>query len=722
MKRFPRLTRTSWFSLLAVLAVSIALMTACPNEPENKEKPEPGTVDKTALALKITEADTAKEGVKTSTNGEDIPEAEKWVTTAVMNTLNTALTTAKNANTNTNATQAQVDNALKSLTTALGNFKPADGKKKGGGTTADKTALKAKIKDAKDLLEELEVIAATNGSDVYNTEYWISFEDKDTFDGAIGEAEEVDKNAAAAQSAVDAAVTALNKAMTDANAAKKLGSKPDSRVTVTFNLNGGTPPAGFNNPAKVDPGKAVDEERLAGITKALSLDPADRSTYLTVDESFKSPTVQQGLYRLGSPMSIEGWYKDGVKWDFSTTLAEGTPAFTLTANWSGGMDRQSGGASLQAVINRNNTGFGMEDNDGPINTDANRKNKVNFVYVMDGDEEINGSAENSYQNIAGRLMIVGKVPSEITNTAVNRHIFGLQGGDTVRNGGPYPEALLILGNNVTVRGKADSVRSVINLTGAISNEAPKGATFIMLKGSKITGNTNIYAGDNNTYRGGAINMGMNTTFIMEGGEIFGNAVTDTSHNATGGTRYIRAGGVMLFPGCKFIMRGGTIKGNKGSIPDVYVIANDAGGYGDNSTYTRFSMSGDATIGGLVLFGGADGPRRGYGVSIDKGWTGQVENLFLNGDPETTPAAWVGFGNATPPKRVIGGWDEPYSNPAGPDSPYVDAAPAAGIVARFLKLKQWSEEGLSSPILDNLSTIPDLTGYRIDAASGKLVAN
>ena len=242
----------------------------------------------------------------------------------------------------------------------------------------------------------------------------------------------------------------------------------------------------------------------------------------------------------------------------------------------------------------------------------------------------------------------------------------------------------------------------------------------MREGSKITGNINNSASGDNA-RSGAVRMENGTTFIMEGGEITGNSVTATLS--------ISSGGVYVGIGAKLIMKGGTIKGNKGPVPDVLVHSNDIGagsGSGDIDRSARFALSGDATIGALVLSTSATAANRRYGVAVHKDWSGKVENLFFRAvdDTSTNPLeTWVTEGaKEDNPARVVAGWDGPYEAP----NAYVDAAPAAGIVAKFLKLKTWTQTGTgntaTADVLDgnDLSSVPDLSGYEINA-EGKLVA-
>ena len=136
--------------------------------------PKSGTVDKTALNAKITEA----EG-----------KTESEYTQASWSAMQTALTAAKTVSDNASATQAQVDGAQTALTTAINELelKPI---------IVNKTALNAKIEEA----ENTTASAYTDAS-------WSAMQT------ALTAAKLVSDNVSATQAQVDGALTALTTAI-----------------------------------------------------------------------------------------------------------------------------------------------------------------------------------------------------------------------------------------------------------------------------------------------------------------------------------------------------------------------------------------------------------------------------------------------------------------------------------------------------------------------------
>ena len=94
-------------------------------------------VDKSALDSSITAANTAKDGVAVSVDGSDVDTANKWVTQAVINALNTVITNAEAVKDNPSATQDEINAAAQDLKNAIGVFNAAkkNGTNTGGGTT-----------------------------------------------------------------------------------------------------------------------------------------------------------------------------------------------------------------------------------------------------------------------------------------------------------------------------------------------------------------------------------------------------------------------------------------------------------------------------------------------------------------------------------------------------------------------------------------------------------
>jgi len=222
MKRFQGLTGTIRFSLLAVLAVSIALMTACPQSDSGGG----GSVDKSSLTKKITEANTLYSSLKESANGSDIPTTESWVTPAQKAALKSAIDAAQAVANKADATEKEVSNALAALTTAYNtaNTTKKPGTQTGGGV--DKSALNTKITEANTLYNSLKESSA-EGADIPAAESWVTPAQKTALKSAIDAAQAVANKADATAEEVAGALTALNTAYDTANNAKKPGTQAD---------------------------------------------------------------------------------------------------------------------------------------------------------------------------------------------------------------------------------------------------------------------------------------------------------------------------------------------------------------------------------------------------------------------------------------------------------------------------------------------------------------
>lgn len=94
---------------------------------------------------------------------------------------------------------------------------------------ADKTALNKAITAAETARRG--VVASVDGTDVVKTDFWATQAALDVIDAAITEAKKVARQAAPTQAAVDAAVKALNDAVTLFSTQKAAGKKDDGTVT-----------------------------------------------------------------------------------------------------------------------------------------------------------------------------------------------------------------------------------------------------------------------------------------------------------------------------------------------------------------------------------------------------------------------------------------------------------------------------------------------------------
>jgi hypothetical protein len=182
-------------------------------------------VDKSALITAIAQARADRQDVTVSTDGTDVPGDKKWVSQAVWDVLDTALTNAQGQVDKANATQSDVDNAKSALDSALANFN--SGKQAGSYTppsgSADKSALIAAIITANSAKDGV-TVSADNGFTVPGGSVWVSQAVLDTFNNAITTAIGVKDNASATQGEVDGAVATLLNAISVFNTAKTTAS------------------------------------------------------------------------------------------------------------------------------------------------------------------------------------------------------------------------------------------------------------------------------------------------------------------------------------------------------------------------------------------------------------------------------------------------------------------------------------------------------------------
>jgi len=130
------------------------------------------------------------------------------------------------------------------------------------------------------------------------------------------------------------------------------------------------------------------------------------------------------------------------------------------------------------------------------------------------------------------ISISGDGPS-IVNLASNGSLFTLS-----------PDITLVLGNNVTLHGRAGNDNPLIQVNGG---------RLVMNDGARIINNANVNA-TCCCRTGGGVHVNFSSTFDMLGGEISGNTTTHSWSGVGGGVRNLGT----------FNMRGGTISGNTAS--------------------------------------------------------------------------------------------------------------------------------------------------------------
>jgi hypothetical protein len=202
-----------------ILTLALVLMlTACPSPNDDGDK----GADKSALNSAIADANAAKTGVSVSADGADLAVGTLWVTQAVWDAFDAAISAANEVKSSGSADQAQVDAATATLKAAITAFNNAKRTK----TLTDISALTAKITEAE--IAMASAIVAANATGVANGERWATNEQAAALNTAIAAA----KNAGAAidQATVDAAVIALNTALTTFNNAVS-GNPPGEKTS-----------------------------------------------------------------------------------------------------------------------------------------------------------------------------------------------------------------------------------------------------------------------------------------------------------------------------------------------------------------------------------------------------------------------------------------------------------------------------------------------------------
>ena len=179
------------------------------------------SADKTALADAIAEAKINANAPAVSTDGTDVLPTEKWVTAEELAAYQAAIDAAQAVLEDTDATQAEVDQAITDLSAATETFNAA---KEAGSYVepANTEALAAAIAEANSNANAPAV--STDGTDVLPTQQWVTAEELKAYQDAIDAAQAVLEDADATQAEVDQAITDLATATETFNAAKEAGS------------------------------------------------------------------------------------------------------------------------------------------------------------------------------------------------------------------------------------------------------------------------------------------------------------------------------------------------------------------------------------------------------------------------------------------------------------------------------------------------------------------
>jgi len=164
---------------------------------------------------------------------------------------------------------------------------------------------------------------------------------------------------------------------------------------------------------------------------------------------------------------------------------------------------------------------------------ANAVSGSSYYIEVSADESLAPSTL-SYSDSVITIMLNGSGTMRTVNLSSRGRLFIIDSGVT-----------LILGNNITLRGRSDNNAPLVRVN--------SGGALEMRTGSVITGNSSTSGGM--YYGGGGVQVASGT-FTMNGGKISGNSVTPPSSSSTGGGVHVDRG--------IFTMNGGEISGNSSS--------------------------------------------------------------------------------------------------------------------------------------------------------------
>ncbi|MCL2478347.1 MAG: InlB B-repeat-containing protein, partial [Treponema sp.] len=295
-----------------------------------------------------------------------------------------------------------------------------------------------------------------------------------------------------------------------------------------------------------------------------------------------SPPINAGMYAGADPKTVfVRWYLDNEDTAFDFRNYKIKEDITLKAKWAYPEPVRPAGSS----------------NDFTAAISYARNNPGTFTIALDTDLELSVPLNIDKNNL--RLIITGLGGERKIAWTGTQILFdvGLSGRTGIE---------LVIGNNITLAGKSGSTYPLVRVQYK--------SEFIMLNGSKISGNTANVPGISYGSTVYIINEGR---FTMKGGTITGNA----NNHTNGNLNYF--GIVHISGGSEFNMEGGIIGGNTGK--------------SDVSLYNAapvipptFRLSGTATINDFKLgirYGIAK-PEFFPSITVDSGWTGSIKNLDL----------------------------------------------------------------------------------------------
>jgi len=302
-----------------------------------------------------------------------------------------------------------------------------------------------------------------------------------------------------------------------------------------------------------------------------TIDAGGRATKPTDPTKFRAGLYTGTVTAADVRMTFDGWYNGATEWNFATNVV--TANITLTARWSGGA------TPIAAVA----------ANDIPTSFTYINANAGTYSLLINRD--INVNAQQTLNFAQRHLTIVGLGGERKITISSSSNLFLISNLD----------ASLTIDENITLTATFTDYLVYV-----------QAGNLTMQAGSKI-----------NSARNAVYVTGVNSSFIMGGGEISGN----------------NRNGVFVTNNATFIMSGGKITGN-GSNSNNYVdvtIDSNAG---------IFTLSGNAEIGTLTLNKADNGANASITIGTG-GYTGIVSALNLHVD--------VGIWGNTNIQNVVDQW-------------------------------------------------------------------
>jgi len=329
-------------------------------------------------------------------------------------------------------------------------------------------------------------------------------------------------------------------------------------------------------------------------------------------------TPGAGLWRVATlpatgTYTLAGWWNGNEQWDFADTVTE---SMTLTARWH------------NPAVPRVET---VAANNVPQAVNYVNANPGTFTLAISQDLTLTTTQVITVPGVNLTIVGIGIVEGQPWEIALTGSFGGTRLFDIGHTTyGQTSNATLILGNDITLRGRSSNVELV---------RVWNGGRFDMNDRTSITGHNNT-DGASSGASGAAVHVGPNGTFNMRGGTITGNRAGFVQN-----AWFWLIGGVSLSaPTSVFNMTGGSVTGNfrtnNTNVPaDVRAV----------SGVNNFSMSGSATIGNLKLYA-AWGENSFITVGVGAAaWTGHVAELDLM---TTSDSLSTIIGNWTNPGRRV----------------------------------------------------------------------